>query len=79
MADLQKGNTAGVAAVGGKNVNGGADDRTGYWDTDFATIASMRTRLTAIDADTYSAAELNKMTYNDMMYAIRLNDAAGTI
>jgi hypothetical protein len=39
----------------------------------------MRDRLTAISATTYSAAELDKMTYNDMVYAIRVNDYAGSI
>lgn len=79
MADAQKGNTAGVAAAGGKNLNGGADDRTGHWDTDYPTIASLRARLQAINATTYSNAQLDKMTLNDMIYAVRVNDAPGTI
>ncbi len=80
MADQQLGNLPGVAAVAGKNLNGGDDLRVafnqGVNDND---IASMRARLTAISATTYPVATLNTMTYNDMMYAIRLNDSASTI
>lgn len=43
------------------------------------SIAAMRTRLAAINAGLYTAAYLNTMTVNDMVYAIRLNDNAGTI
>lgn len=39
-------------------------------------IAAMRARLTAISAATYPAATLDKMTWNDMLYAIRINDEA---
>lgn len=82
MADLQVGNTLGVAAVGGtggKNINGGDNVQAGL-DLDNAdTIAAMRARLTAINATTYSSTQLNRMTYNDMVYALRVNDAAGSI
>ena len=37
-------------------------------------IGSMRARLTAINAATYTVDALNHMTHNDMRYAIRLND-----
>lgn len=37
-------------------------------------ITAMRARLTAINAVTYTADVLNKMTVNDMTYAIMLND-----
>lgn len=82
MADLQVGNTVGVAAVGGtggKNINGGDNVQAGLDLDNTDTIAAMRARLNAINSTTYSAAQLNKMTYNDMVYAIRLNDAAGSI
>jgi hypothetical protein len=39
-------------------------------------IAAARARLTAISAATYPAATLDKMTFNDMIYAIRINDEA---
>lgn len=79
MADLQKGNMAGVAAKGGKNINGGASDQAGHWDTDYSDIAALRARLAAISGTTYTAARLNAMTMNDMIYAVRLNDSPGTI
>lgn len=44
----------------------------------YASISAMRTRLTAISATAYSAANLDLMTVNDMVYALRLaDDAAG--
>lgn len=81
----QIGNVAGVTAANANsgaqatNINGGAAQGTAYTDSDLANITTMRARLTAIDGTTYSATNLNKMTYNDMVYAIRLNDAPTTI
>lgn len=69
--------------VGGRddyaNFNGGVSEMTGLNNPNFASIDAMRRRLTAISATTYSAAELDKMTYNDMVYAIRVNDMPGSI
>ena len=69
--------------VGGRedyaNLNGGLSEYAGFDMTIFGSIGAMRARLTAISATTYSAAELDKMTYNDLVYAIRVNDAAGSI
>lgn len=87
MADQQIGNIQGVAAVdvGGttnrSNLNGGGSGApTAGLDMDNTdTIASMKTRLAAISGTTYTAAVLNTMTYNDMVYAIRLNDFASTV
>lgn len=79
MADLQIGNILAVAAVGGKNVNGGGSDQAGQ-DLDNAdTISALRTRLAAISGTTYTTAILNTMTYNDMIYALRVNDAASSV
>lgn len=61
------------------NLNGGNAIDSGYNDSDLLTIAAMKTRLQAIDAGLYTDAYLNTMTVNDMKYAIRLNDAVGTI
>ncbi len=72
-------NEAGVAAVGLKNVNGGPSDREAHFDTDYATITGLRARLTAISAGTYTTAYLDKLTMNDMIYAVRLNDSPSTI
>jgi len=42
-------------------------------------INDLKTRLTAINATSYSAARLANMTKNDMIYALRLStgDSAG--
>lgn len=85
MADAQIGNLHGVNAahVGDAdtktNLNGGTDVQVPWTDTDLVSISAMRTRLAAIDADYYTAARLNNMTYNDMVYAIRVNDSASTV
>ncbi len=44
----------------------------------YDSIAELKTRLTALAASSYTAARLNTMTKNDMVYALRtLQDAAG--
>lgn len=45
----------------------------------YASINALRARLAAIDAGLYTAAYLNTMTVNDMVYAVRLSDDADTI
>jgi hypothetical protein len=45
----------------------------------YVSINNMRTRLTAISGTAYTADVLNTMTVNDMIYALRVNDDAGTI
>lgn len=39
------------------------------------SVNSLRTRLTAISATTFTAARLNSMTVNDMVYALRMHSA----
>lgn len=56
------------------NVNGGVSDQAGLDIDHLDSIASMRARLAAINGTYYTAAVLNQMTYNDLLYAIRLND-----
>ena len=48
-------------------------------NANYGSIASMRTRLTALAPGTYTTSRLNTMTTNDMVYALRLlsADAAG--
>lgn len=48
-------------------------------DANFADINALRTRLTAISATAYSATNLDKMTRNDMVSALRIADEAGSI
>lgn len=57
------------------NFNGGPSIDRGFDVGNTDTLADMRARLQAISATTYSDTELNKMTWNDMVYAIRLADA----
>lgn len=85
--DQRIGNNAGVAAVD----NGGGTNKTNlngagtgapqgeHWDTDYASVTALRARLAAIDGTFYTAARLNTMTYNDLVYAVRLNDSASTV
>lgn len=47
-------------------------------DASMKDITAMRARLAAINATTFTAARLNTMTENDMLYAIRMfDDKAG--
>lgn len=89
MADQMLGNKEGVtnAAIAtapqrsnmGQRADTTNDPRTHSDIDDTDTIAAMRTRLAAIDAAFYTAARLNTMTVNDMVYAIRVADAPTTI
>lgn len=87
MARGQIGNQLGLPAcdIGGQNkpsnFNGVAGtDMGAALDIDNAdNITALRARLQAISATTYSDAELDKMTLNDMIYAVRVNDNASTI
>lgn len=45
----------------------------------YTSIAAIDARLIAINAAYYTQAQLDKMTANDKIYAIRLNDDAATI
>lgn len=85
MADSERENPLGYvddrrAARGGDigNANGnpvaaGAGDASNY-----ASVAGLRARLTAVNATYYNTSRLNTMTKNDMVYAVRqADDAAG--
>ncbi len=67
----QIGNPTGIVVPGGEAQNGGSDADSGYWDSDFATVDSMRTRLAALDAGTYTTAKLGRMTFNDLVFALK--------
>lgn len=73
MSNLDRGNPFGVQKVATDNEDGS------FTDPDLATIATMRTRLAAVDAGYYTAARLNGMTHNDMVYALRLADNPTTV
>jgi hypothetical protein len=65
---------------GYSNLNGGSTPGEGFsLGGEATTIDRLRTRLNAISATTYSSAELDKMTENDMIYALRLYEAPGSV
>lgn len=39
------------------------------------SVSALRARLTAINSTTFTAARLNAMTVNDMVYALRMHSA----
>ncbi len=69
----------GTYAAQRSNLNGGRDTDAGFADSRFLTVEDMRQRLQAIDAGFYTDRKLNTMTHNDLVYAIRVADHAGTI
>lgn len=85
MANQRIGNTIGVVALNNvngtqrSNTNGSTTAQGEHDDTDYTDIAALRTRLAAIDAGFYTAARLNTMTRNDMIYAVRVADSPATI
>lgn len=77
MAELDIGNSVGfVDKRQGRGTNGNSvvTELANY-----GSIKLMRTRLAAINGTYYTAARLNTMTRNDMVYALRMesSDAAG--
>lgn len=87
MARATIGNPHGFAArsdgsgVEPTNFNGSSDGdiTSSYKDADILDVGACRARLAAIDGTTYTDAYMDVMLLNDMRYAIRLNDDAGTI
>lgn len=75
---VQVGNEANIAMPsqagvnGPSNINGGDDAIAGYNSNNFNTLSSMRTRLAALNAAYYTTAVLQQMTFNDMVYALRV-------
>ena len=61
------------------NMNGASGIEMEAYDADLNHPGSMRNRLSAIDGGFYTPARLNSMTYNDMVYAIRLADLPTTV
>lgn len=68
-----------VRSVVDKRQLQGASTQAIATPANYASEASLRARLTAISASTYSTANLNLMTINDMVYALRMNDDAAGI
>lgn len=47
--------------------------------SNYVSITAIRARLTAINGTLYTATELDRMTVNDMVFALRMNDDKATI
>jgi hypothetical protein len=47
--------------------------------SNYVSITAMRSRLAVINASLYTSTELDRMTVNDMVYAIRMADDKTTI
>lgn len=76
MADAQ------VESVFGVTIKGRAQGtNTASFGTpaNYGSISAMKTRLAAANGTYYTAARLNQMTFNDLVYALRETDDAGTI
>lgn len=63
--------TSTTAKTGKTNINGGSGEQAGFSDYSFGSLENMRTELARLVPGTYTNAYLNKMTWNDMVYAIR--------
>lgn len=73
MADIDvRGN---VFGFNDKRNGRGAAARVTVEDANLLDVATMKARLTVLDGAYYTAARLNQMTINDMVYAIRLKSA----
>ena len=74
---VQIGNEANIAkesqaaVTGPSNINGGDEVIAGYNSNNFNNVSAMRTRLAALNAY-YTTAVLNTMSFNDMVYAMRV-------
>ena len=72
---------AGLDALGfvDKRRTQGATSGSVGTPANYADVGALRSRLNTINSTLYSAANLDKMTANDMVYAVRLNDDAAGI
>lgn len=73
MADLDLGSSQ-VGFVDKRLGRGGTGATVVTGIANMQSISTMKARLTAINATSYSPARLAQMTENDMVYALRLND-----
>jgi len=78
-ADVELLKVRSIDLAGGTVTIEDTTDAAAFFDSDMSSIAAMRTRLTAISGTTYTAAVLNTMTYNDMVYALRMQDAPTSV
>lgn len=72
MANLDVGNRQRVVDI--RAERGTTASPLTWTDWNARDVTAMRARLTAISGTTYTAARLNTMTKNDMLYALRMSD-----
>lgn len=72
MAQNQLGNNVDISFVNSKHVQDGDAELTNF--ANYGSITALKARLAAFDAFTYTAARLDQMTVNDMVYALRSID-----
>lgn len=85
MADTELENPLGFVdkrrnnkGVDAGNANGNPTTNGTSDSSNYSSVAGLRARLTAVNAGYYTAALLNRMTKNDLVYAVRqADDAAG--
>lgn len=73
MADLDLGTTAQVTDKRLGRGNTGADVMAEVANAN--NVSALKTRLTALNATSFTAARLATMTKNDMLYALRVASA----
>jgi hypothetical protein len=73
MADAMVGPDIDTNWTDKRQVQGAAATQIGT-PANYGSVTAMKARLTAISGTSYTAARLNTMTVNDLIYAIRLND-----
>lgn len=61
------------------NNNGGASTLAGFALISAITLEDIRSRLKVINSAYYTDARMDGLTYNDLVYALRLADAPGSI
>lgn len=79
MANKQVGSTSGVVnkqrtGTGANHVSGGSLVAS---PVNYASIADLRAALTSFNAGYYTATMLDRMTMNDMVYAVRNHNDGG--
>ena len=77
MADKQVGNKLGVTAKDPTTDFAGAGAAGASNKGNYDSIANMKARLA--NGGTYTTEQLASMTYNDLVYALRLKDDAATV
>jgi len=68
MVDLEVGNSTGLTIASEDNSPGTYDN------PNLGTVALMKAALTDHDGTYYTAERLNKMSYNDVVYAVKVNN-----